>query len=46
MGHQISGFIAREKELTELVEKHDSAYVIALSQGLAFVPMTDELFTN
>lgn len=43
MGHIIGGFIAREKELTELVEKYSEAHVIPLNQGFAFVPVLDNL---
>lgn len=43
MGHIIGGFIAREKELAELVADYDRAHVIPLKQGFAFVPVSDEL---
>lgn len=43
MGHIIGGFIAREKELAELVADYDLAHVIPLNQGFAFVPVSDKL---
>lgn len=44
MGHVINGFIAREKEMAELVGKYNAARVIPLAQGFAFIPLTDELY--
>lgn len=43
MGHIIGGFIALEKQLTELVANYDLAHVIPLKQEFAFVPVSDEL---
>lgn len=43
MGHIIGGFIALEKELSELVADYDLAHVVPLKQGFAFVPVSDEL---
>ena len=44
MGHNISGFIARREEISELLKDCVSAHIIPLSQGFCFVPMSDELY--
>jgi hypothetical protein len=43
MGHIIGGFIALEKELTELVADYNLAHVVPLKQEFAFVPVSDDL---
>lgn len=44
MPHHIQGFVARENELKNLLAVYKSAYVIPLTQGFAFAPMTDALY--
>jgi hypothetical protein len=44
MGHSISGFIAREDELTEITSGYKGTLIIPLTQGFAFLPMNDELY--
>lgn len=46
MGHNICGFVAHAKELSELLRNYAAAHVIPLSQGFCFVPMTDELYAQ
>jgi hypothetical protein len=44
MGYYLQGFICRQSDTSLLTGKFDKAVSVELGQGLALIPMTEELF--